>query len=94
MSRIKVLSVFLQLSAVRSRELLSPLANIFYNQMFQATCDEIFSNNNGICQASDTQCLQLCLPSVVQVHLKSHIIAVVIHAAFLCCDLPSGILYS
>lgn len=54
MSRIKVLSVFLQLSAVRSRELLSLLANIFYNQMFQATCDEIFSNNNGICQASDT----------------------------------------
>lgn len=34
--------------------------------------DEIFSNSNNICQASDTQCLQLCLPAEVQVHQKSH----------------------
>lgn len=72
-TELKVLSAFLQMSAVRSRELLNLLANIFYNQMFQVTGDEIFSNSNSICQASDTWCLQLCLPSVVQVHQKSHI---------------------
>lgn len=70
---LKVLSAFLQLSAVRSRELLSLLANIFCNHMFHVTCDEIFSNSNSICQDSDTRCLQLRLPSVVQVYQKSHI---------------------
>lgn len=73
---------------MRSRELLSLLANIFYNQMFQVTWDEIFSNSSSICQASDTRCLQLCLPSAVQVYHRAIFLAVVILAAFLCCDFP------
>lgn len=72
---------------MRSRELLSLLANVFCNQTFQVTCDEIFSNSK-LCQASDTRCLQLCLPSVIQVYKRDIFLAVVIHTVFLCCDFP------